>query len=219
MDRARTAPLRHGLYATEPTLKSTVNASEYASLREAYHAIWNPANQYLSDKVDDLVAYRWELNRLREVRRQHLATIFNQVGEVIAAEREAGAKGSTIDRFDQRIRRCNLEISRIERDIVRDAKYFSGVGASHNPLKTQVEEPELNPAEIVSPLDPGDAQPESVVENPVSLPLRQPVLGVVMPSPNGLFASPVGNGNSNPIPGRLDPQKAGLLPRQLHHPG
>ncbi|MFN0102523.1 MAG: hypothetical protein ACKV2U_10590, partial [Bryobacteraceae bacterium] len=126
-DRARTAPLTHGLYATEPNLLPTVEEPLYAAFRQTCQSDWKPANRYVTAKVDDLVAYRWELDRLRAVRRQFLVRIFNDVASncdsdasqlsiVCETEIRASAESGTLDRFDLRIRRCNLEISRIERD-------------------------------------------------------------------------------------------------------
>jgi hypothetical protein len=151
-ERSKTVSRTHGLYATEPSLRPTIGEPEYAALRLHYQSAWSFTNQYLIDKVDDLVAYRWELNRLREVRRQVIARAFNDVAATytekpedtsIVAETEirANAASGTLDRFDLRIRRCNLELSRIERDIIRDAHFFSTAGASHNLLKPQDTEP------------------------------------------------------------------------------
>lgn len=152
--RARTASLQHGLFAVESNLQPTVDEPLFAALTRTYQADWRPSNQYLADKVDDLIAYRWELNRLRAVRRQFLARIFNDVSATFNADLEgisavceteirATTQSETLDRFDLRIRRCNLEISRIERDILRVQRYAFPEGASHNPLQTNEPEPEL----------------------------------------------------------------------------
>lgn len=145
--RSRAAATRHGLYATHPSLQPTVAEPAYAALRQHYQSVWAPSNAYLGDKVDDLVAYRWELNRLREVRRQFLARVFNdvalthdlRVGDLSAvAETEirAASESGTLDRLDLRIRRCNLEISRIERDLIRAARFFSTGETTQNCVKT-----------------------------------------------------------------------------------
>jgi len=149
-ERARTAPRKHGLYAADANLLFAVDAPAYAELREKYLQIWQPANAYMADKVEDLIAVRWELNRLRAVRREHLARVFASVsctaGEdvsiVCETEIQACTPGGTLDRFDYRIRRCSLEISRIERDLLRLARHFSPGEASQNSLKTKEEEPE-----------------------------------------------------------------------------
>ncbi|MBI2687011.1 MAG: hypothetical protein HYX27_11900 [Acidobacteria bacterium] len=150
--RAAAASLQHGLYASTPSLRPTIGEPQYQALREHYQSVWTPANPYIADKIDDLVAYRWELNRLREVRRQFLAHVFNEtavtcsekdgLSVVCETEIRANAASGTLDRFDLRIRRCNLEISRIERDILRLHCHFSTSGASQNPLETKDREPE-----------------------------------------------------------------------------
>jgi len=155
-ERQKTAPRTHGLYSTEPSLLSTIGEPQYAALRSQYQSVWNFANQYLIDKVDDIVAYRWEINRLREVRRQVLARAYDdaavtcdeaETSVVAETEIRANAQSGTLDRFDLRIRRCNLELSRIERDIIRDDRFFSSRGASRNALKTNIIEPELTQPE------------------------------------------------------------------------
>ncbi len=138
------------------SLPASVDEREYESLRQHYHSVWAPANVYIADKVDDLVAIRWELNRLREVRRQYLARVFNDVkaihneaaaetSVVTETEIQASTPSTPLERFDLRIRRCQLEISRIERDIVRVSRYFSTNGASQKSLKTKEAEPKENP--------------------------------------------------------------------------
>ena len=150
--RAQTAPLQHGLFAVEPNLLPTVDEPAYAAFRQTYLDEWGPANQYMTGKVDDLVAYRWELNRLRAVRRQFLARIFADVtatfnpeiegiSVVVETEIRATTQSETLDRFDLRIRRNNLEISRIERDFIRVQRYFGLPVASQISLKTKEPEP------------------------------------------------------------------------------
>jgi hypothetical protein len=158
--RARTAPLHHGLYATDATLKPTVDDTQSAALRADYQSAWAAPNRVIADKVDDLVAIRWELNRVREVRRQHFAALYNDIAAhhnaktnnqsvVAEAEIQANAASGTVDRFDLRIRRYHLEISRIERDILRDLRHFSASAGSHMSLKTNDEEPNQNPIDWV----------------------------------------------------------------------
>lgn len=158
--RARTAPLQHGLYATDKTLKPTVDDTQYAALRADYQSAWAAPNRVIADKVDDLVALRWELNRLREVRRQHFAALYNDIAAhhnaqtsahsvVAEAEIQASAASGTVDRFDLRIRRYHLEISRIERDILRDLRHFSASVGSQMSLQTNDAEPNQNPIDWV----------------------------------------------------------------------
>ncbi|MBL8239026.1 MAG: hypothetical protein JNM66_16505 [Bryobacterales bacterium] len=141
LERARTASIIHGLYTQDPTLSATFNEVAYEELRAQYQSVWNPSNRYIADKVDDLVAIRWELNRLREVRRQYLARVFNDVqaiqpetaretSVVTETEVQANAQSGALDRFDLRIRRCQLELSRIEKDILRVSRHFSANGGS-----------------------------------------------------------------------------------------
>ncbi|MBL8238387.1 MAG: hypothetical protein JNM66_13260 [Bryobacterales bacterium] len=141
--KARTASLQHGLYATEATLHSTIDQTQYAELRAHYHSVWAPENAYIADKVDDLVSYRWELNRLREVRRQQMAEAFADLRTVVEAEIYANDKRNIFEKLDLRIRRCNMELSRIERDLVRLTKHFKSSGASHKPLKTNEVQPQM----------------------------------------------------------------------------
>lgn len=167
--KARTAPLQHGLYATEASLKSTVDEARYAELLAEYQSAWSPANRYMQDKVDDLVSYRWELIRLREVRREYLARVFNDVGSVADTEAYVMAKGSILEKFDLRMRRCNMEISRIERDLVRLAKHFKNDGASHKPLRTNEVHPQPLPgcrATGVIPMENVQPTPPLTVSDP-----------------------------------------------------
>ena len=169
LNRARTAPLQHGLYATEASLASTVDNEKYAELRAQYQSVFAPENLYIEDKVDDLVAYRWELNRLREVRREYLASIFNETGAVTDTEAFAVAKGSILEKFDLRIRRCNLEISRIERDIVRLTKLFQNRGGSHKSLET------ITPAPLQWPPYPETAEtPAGTTHSFAQPPAKEP---------------------------------------------
>lgn len=135
-------------HTQNPKLESTVAEPHYNQLRQHYQSAWAPANPYLADKVDDLVAYRWELNRLRDVRRQFLAnalfdtaTMHDTHGLSLVAQTElhAAEADGTLERLDLRIRRCNLEISRIERDILRAARHLKTFAQPHQ------NQPEQNP--------------------------------------------------------------------------
>ena len=136
LNRARTAPFQHGLYASDETLKATVDETLYEQLRQQYLSDWAPINQYIADKVEDLVAYRWELNRLRQVRRLLLA---ESCINISASELDAAAKNSPMERLELRVRRCNLEVSRIERDIMRATKHFENHEGSHKPKETNTQ--------------------------------------------------------------------------------
>lgn len=150
--RARTAALQHGAFAAASNLLPTVDEPHFAALAQTYQASWRPCNQYVADKVDDLAAFRWELNRLRAVRRHYMARLFHEVsssldsaqdGISLVEETELRAMESeTLARFDLRIRRCNLEMSRIERDIIRVQQAHNSPGPSHNVFKTNAQEAE-----------------------------------------------------------------------------
>ena len=175
--KARTASFQHGLYATEATLLSTVDDRQYAELRARYQSVWAPENKYLEDKVDDLVSYRWELNRLREVRRKQMAEVYADLRAVDETEFYATQKGSVLEKLDLRIRRCNLELSRIERDLVRLTKHFKSEGASHNTNKPRANTPlfhtfstvagnQTNPNSEKSGIPEHSAPPPSASEPP-----------------------------------------------------
>lgn len=161
--RARTASLQHGAFAAEPNLRPTVDEPLFEALTHTYQANWRPANQYLADKVEDLAAYRWEINRLRAVRRQFLARVYNNLSDtfneqqegislVCATEILATTDSETLARFDLRIRRCNLEISRIERDVIRVHRHHLFPGPSHNLLQTNEPEPEITHGSAGGPI-------------------------------------------------------------------
>ncbi|MBL8241752.1 MAG: hypothetical protein JNM66_30290 [Bryobacterales bacterium] len=187
------------------SLLATVDEQEYESLRRHYQSVWAPVNVYIADKVDDLVAIRWELNRLRQVRRQHLARVFNDVtaihrdaaaetSVVTETEIQAGTPATPLERLDLRIRRCQIEISRVERDILRVSHYFSANGASQNLLKTNDEVSRQNPTEpaprhAAAPVRPA---PAACATAPVSF--RGGVPPVAPPAP-GL----------SPLPSRVCP--------------
>jgi hypothetical protein len=140
-ERARTAPLKNGIYSSPVTLRATVDTKKFAELRAEYHEIWAPQNRYLADKVDDLVSYRWKIDRLREVSNEYFTRIFSMVfaddvSKTTAAEIAASEKGSVIDRFDTRIGRYQLELSRVERDVLRAIKNIPRNPETRIPLET-----------------------------------------------------------------------------------
>jgi uncharacterized protein (DUF3084 family) len=141
LNKARTAPLQHGLYANEDTLKSTVDPAKFEELRAEYHALWQPANRYIADKVNDLASARWQLDRLLAVRREYNTEVYLDLRSVTDTEFFLSARGNVIERIEARIRRFNIEMSRLERDILRLKKHFQNEGASHKPNKTKPTSP------------------------------------------------------------------------------
>lgn len=145
LDKARTASLQHGLYANEDTLKSTIDPARFEELRAEYHALWQPSNRYIADKVNDLAAARWQLDRLTAIRRDYVADVYLDLRSVTDAEFHVSARGHIMERIEARIRRFNVEMSRLERDILRLKKHFNSEGASHNSLKTNETVPQSPP--------------------------------------------------------------------------
>lgn len=164
-DRSRAASTRHGFYSGTVNLLATVDQPEYAALRQRYLDAWQPHNPYLADKVDDLVALRWELSRLRAVRRQFLERVFLEASTIspidgsIVCETELRAQvpGGSLERFDLRIRRCLLEISRLERDLCRLHHHFAGSDPTQMSLETQGPEPNREPEPTHEPASPAAA--------------------------------------------------------------
>ncbi len=145
LDKARTASLQHGLYANEETLKSTIDPAKFEELRAEYHALWQPSNRYIADKVNDLAAARWQLDRLTAIRRDYVADVYLDLRSVTDAEFYVSARGHIMERIEARIRRFNIEMSRLERDILRLKKHFQSEGASHKPLRTNEFHPQIPP--------------------------------------------------------------------------
>ena len=140
LDRARTASVTHGLYATEETLKATVDPVAFDALREKYRRCWQPDDEYADDRVDDLVQARWDLNRLQLVRRNELTDLFRQTGSVVEAETIASEPNSLVLRLDARIRHLQRLISRLERDIYgldKKTKISKIEGPSQESMKTK----------------------------------------------------------------------------------
>lgn len=141
--KARTATLQHGLYATPDTLKHLIDATVYEEFRCQIQALWNPENRHIATRVDHLVSLMWELDRLIATRREYMVDIFNLNGSSVSdIELLVSRKGDILERIDARIRHLNLEISRIERDLLRLQKHFSSAGPSQKPLKTNTSTPE-----------------------------------------------------------------------------
>jgi hypothetical protein len=86
----------------------------------------------------------WEMDRLIATRREYMVDMFNLNGASVSEiEVLVSRKGDILERIDARIRRLNLEISRIERDLLRLQKHFSSAGPSQKPLKTNTTTPEI----------------------------------------------------------------------------
>ena len=140
LDKAHTASVTHGLYATEETLKATVDPVAFDALREKYRRCWQPEDEYADDRVDDLVQARWDLNRLQLVRRNELTKLFQETGSVVDAETNASEPNSLVMRLDARIRHIQRLISRLERDIYaldKKPKASQIEGPSQESMKTQ----------------------------------------------------------------------------------
>lgn len=130
MARAKSAPSTHGLYMQPPPAAGP----EFDALRQHYQSVWNAENSYIADKINDLVAYRWELNHLRQLRQQYL--IANSGLPLTESAQSA------LDRLDLRIRRCGLELSRIERDVIRTHGFLVANGGSQKLWETKEKVPE-----------------------------------------------------------------------------
>jgi hypothetical protein len=140
LDKARNASVTHGLYATEETLKATVDPVAFDALREKYRRCWQPEDEYADDRVDDLVQARWDLNRLQLVRRNELTSLFQQTGNVSDAEAFASEPNSLVARLEARIRHIQRLISRLERDIYaldKKPKASQIDGPSQESMKTK----------------------------------------------------------------------------------
>lgn len=136
--RARTATLQHGLYATADTLRCTVDPVLYEEFRLEIQAVWGEANRHVTTRVNHLVSLMWEMDRLIAARRNYMEELFALNGASVSdVEFLVTQKGDILERIDARIRRLNLEISRIERDLLQLKKGFSQPGPSHNPKQTK----------------------------------------------------------------------------------
>ena len=140
---AQTATLTHGLYATEATLKASIDADAFEVMRQKYHQIWQPADEYTAARVDELALIRWDLNRLQLVRRNEITELFRQTNSVIETEIHASRPGGVIDRLDTRIRKQQLALSRLEKDILKLKRELPPAGPSDNPLQTNTPTPRL----------------------------------------------------------------------------
>jgi hypothetical protein len=140
--KARTSSLTHGLFANEETLKASVSQEGFLKLRESFYKYWQPEDEYIATRVDELTFAHWELARLMLVRRSELAELHSNTGGVLQAELEACKPGSLVYRLEVRINRHQSTISRLERDIMRLKKFAANQGPSQESLKTnEVPEP------------------------------------------------------------------------------
>lgn len=135
--RTRTASLQHGLYATPDTLSHTVDPRLYEDFRREIQALWDAGNLHITTRVNHLVSLMWEMDRLIAARRQYMEELFALNGASVSdIELLVTQKGDILERIDARIRRLNMEISRIERDLIQLKKSFAQPGPSHKPLQT-----------------------------------------------------------------------------------
>jgi hypothetical protein len=167
---AKTASVQHGLYATQDTLGHLIDKELYDDFASEMVALWQPSNAYIARRVNQLVANLWEIDRLLAVRREYLADAFTGTATtVLDMEILLSSKGDIINRLDVRLRRLNLEVSRLESDILRLKKHFATAGPSQDSLKTN-DEPETTPqAATVQPVQapqPEPAQPTNSPEFP-----------------------------------------------------
>ena len=166
MLKARTATFTHGLYATEETLKASVSQEGFMKLRESFYKYWQPEDEYIATRVDELTFAHWELARLMLVRRAELAELHMNTGGVLQAELEACKPGSLIYRLETRIHRHQSTISRLERDIMRLKSFAAKQGPSQEALKTK-EEPETpSEAQQQQPQIPAPPPAQTIVNGP-----------------------------------------------------
>ncbi len=164
---AKTASVQHGLYATQDTLGHLIDKDLYDEFCNEMVALWQPSNAYVARRVNQLVANLWEIDRLLAVRREYLADAFTGTATtVIDMELFLSSKGDIINRLDVRLRRLNLEVSRLESDILRLKKHFATAGPSQDSLKTN-DEPETTPQVATEkPVPAPQPEPAQPVNNP-----------------------------------------------------
>ena len=170
--KARTATFTHGLYATEETLKQSVSQEGFLKLRESFYKYWQPEDEYIATRVDELTFAHWELARLMLVRRSELAELHSNTGGVLQAELEACKPGSLVYRLEVRINRHQSTISRLERDIMRLKKFAANQGPSQESLKTN-EEPETpQESQPQNPPTPPPPPAQTIVNSPPETEIR-----------------------------------------------
>jgi hypothetical protein len=164
---AKIASVQHGLYATQDTLGHLIDKELYDEFCNEMVALWQPSNAYVARRVNQLVANLWEIDRLLAVRREYLADAFTGTATtVIDMELLLSSKGDIINRLDVRLRRLNLEVSRLESDILRLKKHFATAEPSQDSLKTN-DEPEATPqAATEQPVPAPQPEPAQPTNNP-----------------------------------------------------
>ena len=166
--RTRTASLQHGLYATPDTLRHTVDPLLYEDFRREIQAVWGEANRHITTRVNHLVSLMWEMDRLIATRRQYMEELFILNGASVSdIEIQVTQKGDILERIDARIRRLNLEISRIERDLIHLKKNTAPQGPSHKPLQTKEftpQPPDNSWVTVTTDLSEPTLTPENPVE-------------------------------------------------------
>ena len=142
--KARLASVKHGLFATEETLKASIDPQEFAKLFESFLTVWQPEDDYIAARVQQLASLHFIVNRLMLVRAHELTVRCHLSGNVALFELEASEPGALLGRLENRIRRYQADISRLERDIMRLKKFHASVGPSQESLETN-DEPETAP--------------------------------------------------------------------------
>ena len=137
--------------ATQDTLGHLIDKKIYDEFCNEMVALWQPSNAYVARRVNQLVATLWDIDRHLAVRREYLADAFTGTATtVIDMELLLSSKGDIINRLDVRLRRLNLEVSRLETDVLRLKKHFATTGPSQDSLKTN-DEPETTPQTAAAP--------------------------------------------------------------------
>ena len=147
--RSQQANLKHGLYAKAVPVGSLSTESEFAlsEIRNHFTAYWEPKGLYEARKVEQLVRFAMELDRLDYVRQEKMHQTLADVAKrqphlVTHAQRTAEAElrvcipGGAFELLDARVRRINNEVSRLERDLLRLKKYHGSSGPTDMSLKT-----------------------------------------------------------------------------------
>jgi len=147
--RSADAHTKHGLYAQETKcgVLPTESQDAAAELRLHFRSFWEPKSLYESRKVEQLCRYAAELDRLDMARHRKLTESMAELRKLrpdlvssadLTAEVEfrASAPGGVYERFEVRIKRLNIEVSRLERDLLRLKRHFSSSGPTDIPLQT-----------------------------------------------------------------------------------
>ena len=146
--RSAEAHIKHGLYAQETKcgVLPTESQDAAAELRLHFQAFWEPKSLYESRKIEQLCRYATELDRIEMAREQKLKQSMAEIRKLrpdlvtnadLTAEAEfrASAPGGVYERFEHRVRRLNMEVSRLERDLLRLKRLASSSGPTSMLLK------------------------------------------------------------------------------------